>query len=298
MSAPLLRPELLVRGWSPADLDRLVREARLLRLRRGAYAWAGDEQSPEATHALLVAATWSQLRVPGTISHVSAAVPHGLPLWAEQLGRVHLTRPRTGGGKSRSVLRIHSSTLRADEVVEVAGLSVTSRGRTVADLGRSLPLEQAVAAADAAVRSGLDPADLDAVLGHCAGWPGVARALLVARWADSRSESAGESVSRVRMHQAGLPAPEPQLVVHDDRGRFVARCDFGWPEQRVVGEFDGRSKYGRLLRPGQDLAEVLHREKLREDSLRDLGWRVVRWTWPDLYPGAVLVDRLSRALRV
>ena len=45
------------------------------------------------------------------------------------------------------------------------------------------------------------------------------------------------------MRELGLPAPELQ---HDlcDRGRFVARLDFWWPEHGVVGEFDGRSKYG------------------------------------------------------
>jgi hypothetical protein len=65
----------------------------------------------------------------------------------------------------------------------------------------------------------------------------------------------------------------------------------------VLGEFDGRVKYGRLLKPGQSIEEVVYREKLREDALRDLGWRVIRWTWVDLYPGDVLVERLQRALR-
>ena len=292
----LLRAALLERGYTSADLERLLREGSLTRLRRGAYAWPAGELSPEASHALLIASTWAQLRTTATVSHVSAAVLHGLPVWAAQLDRVHVTRPRTGGGKARRLLQIHTSVLAATDVVELGGMTATSLARTTADLGRSLPLEQAVAAADAAARLGLDSRSVLEVLQRCSGWPGVARGLLVARLADRRSESVGESVSRVRMHQAGLPAPTPQFVVHGDDGRFLARCDFGWPGLGVLGEFDGRVKYGRLLAPGADPGEVVHREKLREDALRDRGWRVVRWTWPDLYAGDVLVDRLRRAL--
>jgi hypothetical protein len=62
-----------------------------------------------------------------------------------------------------------------------------------------------------------------------------------------------------------------------------------------VGEFDGEVEYGRELQPGQDLGEVVFREKLREDALRDAGRQVVRWTWPDLSRFEVVVDRLERA---
>jgi hypothetical protein len=44
---------------------------------------------------------------------------------------------------------------------------------------------------------------------------------------------------------------------------MVGRCDLGWEQQRTVGEFDGRVKYGRLLRPGQDPGEAVAQERLR-----------------------------------
>ena len=62
----------------------------------------------------------------------------------------------------------------------------------------------------------------------------------------------------------------------------MAYSDFGWPEQRTVGEFDGKVKYGRLLKPGQDPGDAVFEEKLREDAFRARGWEVVRWTWTDL----------------
>jgi hypothetical protein len=61
-----------------------------------------------------------------------------------------------------------------------------------------------------------------------------------------------------------------------------------------VGEFDGKIKYGRLLRPGQDAGEVVYAEKLREDALRDTGLSVVRWTWQDLETFDEVATRLRR----
>jgi len=114
---------------------------------------------------------------------------------------------------------------------------------------------------------------------------------------DGRSESAGESVSRVRLLEQGLPAPEPQYTVYDHRGNVVARSDFGWEDRRTVGEFDGKVKYGRLLKPGQSVADVVYAERLREDAIRDQGWQVVRWTWTDLDRPDIIRDRVLRAFQ-
>ncbi|MDT7681251.1 MAG: hypothetical protein QOG57_1561, partial [Pseudonocardiales bacterium] len=62
-------------------------------------------------------------------------------------------------------------------------------------------------------------------------------------------------------------------------------------------EFDGRIKYGRLLRPGQAPGDAVFEEKRREDALRDHGLRVVRWCWDDLDTFAAVADRLRRAFR-
>jgi hypothetical protein len=129
------------------------------------------------------------------------------------------------------------------------------------------------------------------------GWPGIRSARRTVDFLDVRSESAGESVSRVRIHEAGLPAPIPQFEVFDERGRFIARVDFGFPEKRTIGEFDGKAKYGELLKPGQTSREAMIAEKRREDLLRDLGWQVMRWMWADLYRGDAIADQMRRAFR-
>ena len=70
--------------------------------------------------------------------------------------------------------------------------------------------------------------------------------------------------------------------------------DFGWPKLRTVGEFDGRVKYGRLLKPGGDPGDAVYAEKLREDDLRDQDLEVVRWTWPEIDHFDPVAERLRR----
>ena len=97
------------------------------------------------------------------------------------------------------------------------------------------------------------------------------------------------------MHAAGLPTPTVQVEVRSEvTGGLVARSDFGWEDQKTVGEFDGMVKYGRLLKPGQQPGDVVFKEKLREDRIRDEGFRVVRWTWHELDSG-LAVARICRA---
>ena len=115
--------------------------------------------------------------------------------------------------------------------------------------------------------------------------------------ADARSENPGESASRVRLIEAGIPVPELQYEVFDEDGRLVARTDFCWEEFKTLGEFDGKVKYGRLLNPGQDPGDVVFEEKVREDALRRLGWQVVRWIWADLARPEELAERVRRAFR-
>jgi hypothetical protein len=117
----------------------------------------------------------------------------------------------------------------------------------------------------------------------------------VVAFAEGRSESPGESRSRVRMRLSGLPAPELQMPIPTRLGVYYA--DFGWPRYRAVGEFDGLVKYGRLLRPGHDAGEAVVAEKRREDAIRDEDWRVARWTWSELEPFDVVARRIERSFR-
>ena len=68
---------------------------------------------------------------------------------------------------------------------------------------------------------------------------------------------------------------------------------------RVFGEFDGKIKYGRLLRPGHDAGQVVFAEKRREDLVRELTrGSMVRLVWEDLDRPRVTHDRIARLLRL
>jgi hypothetical protein len=291
-----LRPELLATGLSDDDLARLRRSGRLGRVRRGAYLDGTDERlhTQEARHVLAARAAVMQLPPGAVVSHVSAALLHGLPAWGVPLERVHVTRDGISGGHRRPALHVHVTPLQPDEITTVDGLSVTTVARTVADLARTAPFAQAVAVADAALRRGAITREaLDGAVERAPRRRGVRYARRVGAFADAGAESVGESRSRVLLHGARLPPPVLQWEV--PARRAVGRTDFAWPELRTVGEFDGRVKYGRLLRPGQEPGDVVFAEKRREDAIRDAGFRVVRWVWADLDDFDDVVARLHAA---
>ena len=158
---------------------------------------------------------------------------HGLPIWAVPLHRVHVTRPRRNGGRRGALVHVHTAPLDLPDVVTIRGLRVTSLGRTVTDLARALPFEQAVVLPDSAMfhkRPGrvhrAAPAE---VLERAPRWPGSPAARRAIAFAEALSESVGESRSRVAIEAAGLPPPVQQWEVRAAEGSLVGRVDFGRP---------------------------------------------------------------------
>ena len=105
-----LTAELLAEGWSSAELDRLARSGEVQRIRRGAYE-CGPTRSLDLRdqHRRLIAATVRQTAVDAAVSHMSAAVLHQLPIWNNELERVHITRHQSGGGKIRRLRYVTSA---------------------------------------------------------------------------------------------------------------------------------------------------------------------------------------------
>ncbi len=173
---------LLAEGYNHDDLRRLQQRSELVRVRRGAYA---TESSPDLAideqHRRLVLGTVPQLREGAILSHGSAAVLHGLPVWAEAIKRVHVTRSRQGNGTKRSVVQVHGAPLDPREITMIDGVPVTSLTRTVLDLARTLPMEQAVASGDRALALGLPIRELATGLVAMERWPGVRSARRASR---------------------------------------------------------------------------------------------------------------------
>ncbi len=240
----------------------------------------GAERLFRARSIAVATATMPQ-RFP--LSHTSAAVVHALPLLHPPLRHVHLTSGTQRGGGIRSGRHLHATALSADDIVEVGGVHVTALDRTAADVATMGSFAQALTVIDGALRAGADDALM--VRHFDLARPGIRPARRALAAASSRSESVGESWSRAQVIEAGLPVPTLQREVRGRSGRTY-RCDFCWGE-KLVGEFDGIVKYGRLLRVGEDAADAVIREKAREDDLRAAGLMVVRWTWKTLCGGGL-----------
>ncbi|QCQ91864.1 hypothetical protein [Rhodococcus sp. SGAir0479] len=295
----LRRRDALARGYTDGELRTLCRSGGWDRLRPGSYLSPGVQATLDAAarHRALVEATLPGLGRDAVVSHQSAAVLHGLALWRIPLDRVHVTRERTGGGRRTRHLHSHSAPLPAGDVVELDGIRVTAVARTVADLCRTAPFEQAVVVGDSASANGLSRAAIGDALAYAAGRPGHPAARRALAFVDGRSESVGESRSRVALAALELPAPDLQASLLDADGLLLGRVDFLFAAAGVVGEFDGKVKYGKHLRPGQDPGDAVFAEKTREDRIRDAGWEVARWTWRDLDRPDVIGQRIRRAMQ-
>ena len=119
-------------------------------------------------------------------------------------------------------------------------MAVTTPTRTVLDLGRLIGFIPAVIAADEALHRGLtSPEFLSSSLENMHGTRGSRNAARAVNFADGRSESVGESRSRVLLAESGLPTPDLQVPVYAEDGFFLGRGDFGYAEEKMNGEFDG-----------------------------------------------------------
>lgn len=278
-------------GLNGDDLTRLCRDADLVRIRHGAYDQYREAEL-RAAHRQLVEATVPLLGPGAVLSHVTAAALHGLPVWEPDLTRVTTTRRSGGHGGRGAHLHVRVMPLQERDVCMIDGMRVTSLERTAVDVARLHTFERAVAVMDAALHRSASKQRMAELVDAGTRRRGIRTARAALDFADPRSESVGESISRVRMLEVGVPAPTLQFDVHDRAGEWVARSDFGWLDRGVVGEFDGRVKYTGA--PG-DVADVVMAEKRREQAIRDAGWWIVRWTWKDLHDRAAFRQRILGA---
>lgn len=124
-------------------------------------------------------------------------------------------------------------------------------------------------------------------LSRADGVRGVVRARAVAPLLTPLAASRPESLVRYWVVDAGLPAPQPQVPVRDRWGRVVAHGDLGYPEWRVLVEYDGRH-HADVDQFGRDLD--------RYSLMAADGWLTVRLGAPQLRR-TIVIDRVGRALR-
>lgn len=280
------RGQALAAGAHDRDLREGVRSRVLRRLRQGCYTPWGLYESldPIGRHLLLCRAAMACQEGTVALTGASAAALHGLWLHQQNLQVVHIVRLDRGSSRQQVGIVHHRVThdIRRD-IGQVDGFLAVSPARAVWELATVSSLEAAVCTVDSALGKWPDlRGELATIGGSFSRRPGSRTARLAMQLADGRSGSVGESLSRVLFYRHAIPRPELQHEVRTEDGQLVAVTDFYWPEHRHTGEFDGRVKYGELLREGETPADAVFREKRREDAVRGTALGMTRWTWVDL----------------
>ena len=176
------------------------------------------------------------------------------------------------------------------DVVEIDGLRVTSPLRTAHDLGRLLWRFDALSALDQFLRIGVDQDSLVLGVERYKGYRGVIQLRYLVLIADPRSESPGESALRLYWYDAGLPTPELQWWVYDDRGVGIYRLDLALPEVRYAAEYDGVEFHTSDV-------DKDHDGERRDWLDRSRGWEIGVFVNQDVYaPGADPCPRLRTGL--
>ncbi|NJP82915.1 hypothetical protein HCK01_37580, partial [Streptomyces sp. AA8] len=172
-------------------------------------------------------------------SHTSAAAAHGIAL-------IRPCRPEftaLEGRRRRAGVVSHRVLLAESEVTVVAGVRVTTAVRTLSDLLRVLPAEEAVIAADSAFARGLARReDVALALDEAARRPGTRPARRALALTDPASGSPAETKARLEMGREGLH-PESQAEVTTARGR-TARLDFLFRAEGLGIEIEGFTWHG------------------------------------------------------
>jgi hypothetical protein len=278
-------------GYSVGQIRRRIASGDWIRLRRGVFAEvrrlgdpaadpiALDRLNQVAQIASAVVATRQRVWVGGR----SGRALHHLPEAAKPDELVTLVRDSPGARPDyKDGFCILPAAVPVVHRTKVHVIPTLTAARLGADALRTEDLATALMVCDAALRGGKAGRDeLEQVLRACRGWPGIVSARQRVAWVDGRRESPLESGSFAVFVEHGLPRglslPRSQFEVWD-RGRFLGRADFGWPELRVLGEADGKSKYVDDLGGAPPPEERVWAERLRHGAFNDAGWEVARWT--------------------
>lgn len=282
----LLSSHALAGGWSRGALFR----------RLGAEGWSqarsGVWVEPGRAVDLGVRLRAVQLLKPQlVVSHGSAA-----RLWQiETLGprtpaHLEFTDPGLSTRQSVADVRIHRTVLTEDDVMEWQGLRITKAPRTLADLLRTGPRNDALVAVESALgHRRVDgvrrpPLTTRATLTSALA-PNLRGAVRARHWlslADPRTGSPAETLARLHMLDADLhPDPQAEVRLPDGRRRYL---DFLFREAGLAIEIEGYAYHGTREAHRRDVArfnEVLRCREVRgllrfsaEDVFRRPAWMI------------------------
>lgn len=219
----------------------------------------------------------------GVIAGQAAAALHGA-LWIPDDTPVEMIwrsgRPPTG-------IVVRDERIDADEIVELAGLPVTTPERTAWDLARHLDRDLAVSNLDSLARA-TDVKGLDALLlgDRYPRARGLRRCEIALDLMDGGAQSPQETRIRLILIDDGLPRPRTQIRVTD--GFNEAFLDMGYDEPMVGIDYDGRHHATDRPRYVHDIG--------RNELVTRLGWHDIHVVAE--HTNAFVLHRVREALRL
>lgn len=287
----LLTAQALEGGWPRRRLNRRLREESWARIHRGAWAEPGQAVNAEARLRAI------QLQRPElVVSHRAAASLHDIEL---RVRRIELTG--LGGGRPLPHAAVlHRLPLTADEITVLDGLRVTTVPRTLADLLRCGPRDEALVAVESAVsrrpsRAGpgsrrRELTSLGQVAAAIEAAPSMRGTKSARAWlalSDPQSGSPAETIARLRFHDAGLrPESQAPLIV-PSTGRRICP-DFLFRAEGLAVEVEGYKWHGSKAQHQNDT--IRYNELTACPEVR----RILRFTAIDVFDRAQWVIRTVR----
>lgn len=200
------------------------------------------EAMPSMSHRAVGAWLWSGRRA--VVAGRAAAAMHGAR-WVDDSADVEViwrnTHPPRG-------IVARSERIESDEIIDMAGIPVTTPERTAFDLARQLVRDSAVAHLDAlSSATGVTASAVQPLFDRYQRSRHSSRAVEALRLMDGGSQSPRETMVRLALMDAGFPAPKTQLAVMDAESRAVIAMGYEAP---MVGVEFGSAPLDVLARKG------------------------------------------------
>lgn len=252
------RRSALVAACGRAAVDAAVREEVIVRVARGTWTSAAGADRARA----------EALALRAVLAYRSAALDRGWAVWRlPERPELTVAKDRRIAAARQRGVTLHRTDLPPDDV---DGLR-TSAERTLVDCLRTLPLADALAVADSALRSGVSRTRLLAIARDARG-PGARRVRHLASLADGRAANPFESALRAICLEVDGLEVVPQVEIYDPH--FLGRPDLVDCRLRIVIEADSFEWHGTR--------EALVADARRYNALIAAGWLVLRFTWDDV----------------
>jgi hypothetical protein len=262
-----------------AGVAKDLRTSAYRRLLHGIYISA----TVEATPLVVAEAALLPFGEQAWASHATAARAHGLPIPA--LPGEHVTVVDPKKRHSRGDVTCHVT--KKGEIQTVGGVRLSSVSQTFVDLAGQVSLVDLIVIGDHLIRK--DLVKLEDLRTFCAeaSGPGVALARTAVGYVRPGVDSPMETRLRMLIVLAGLPEPEVNQLVGNERER--RKYDLSYRRSKTILEYDGRH---HIEREEQWEADLERREAIDDDE-----WRILVFVAKDIFksPGRTL-GRIHRAL--